>query len=301
MVCCHLTPARLLLVTLAALAAAYPIGTDAAQQPKSFQVGMARSFFEDSPKILENIAAEDFQRVMKKTTGLDGRLHSKDDAFEVAAKLMAKELGVGIFFGHEFAWVQEKHPDLKPLLVAINKRKVDRAHVVVHQRNPAKTIADLEGKSFAIALGTSGQCRLFVERHGADRKPRDAGKFFGSIEKPLMPADALDDVARGKVEATVVDTIALEFYKETKGPVFARNLKVLQESDVFPPPVIAYLPGALDDATIKQFKDGLLKAHLGSPGSELMAMWDLEAFTDVPPGFDKSLADTLRTYPAPAR
>ncbi len=67
---------------------------------------------------------------------------------------------------------------------------------------------------------------------------------------------ALDDVVRGKYPAALVDTSGLEFYKDLKPGVFAR-LKVLVQSEVFPPVVIVYHKGALNDATLARIRNGL--------------------------------------------
>jgi len=96
-------------------------------------------------------------------------------------------------------------------------------------------------------------------------------------------------VARDKAQATVVDTHALGFYKEIKGAVFAKNLRVLQESEVFPPAVIVYRQGGVAEATLKQFRDGLLKAHTiaEAANDELL---NVDAFEPIPKDFAKSLA-----------
>ena len=133
---------RSVMTTLMLLALAR---ADAASQTKPIQIGMAKSYLEEKPKSYVDIATEEFKEVLKKTTGLDGELVSKFDAFEVAAKLDGKQLDFGVLHAHEFAWVQKKHPDLQPLLIAVNKQHAERVHLIVHKKNAAKTIADLRG------------------------------------------------------------------------------------------------------------------------------------------------------------
>lgn len=275
------------------------ISADGAGQTKPMQIGMAKTFFNDRSKTVIAITADDFKAVLKKTTGLNGELISTYEAFEVAQKLNAKQLDFGIFHAHEFAGAQKKYPDLQPLMIAANNEHAERAYLIVHKNNPAKSIADLRGKKLDIPAGAKETCRLFVEKHCIDKTQKASAAFFGALEKSATQTKALDGVWREKVQATVVDTIGLEFYKEIKGPAFANNLRVLQQSEVFPPAVVAYKPGALDEATLNQFRTGLLKAHTTDLGRDMMKEWNIEAFEPIPQDYAKSLAEVLKAYPAP--
>src|SRR2546423_462079 len=105
---------RSLVVLLAFLSL---VGADAAAQPQPLQIGMAKSFVHEQPKGFIEIASDDFKNVMKKATGLDGELVAKFGAAEVADKVKSKQFDFGIFHAHELAWLQEKNPDLRPLLI----------------------------------------------------------------------------------------------------------------------------------------------------------------------------------------
>ena len=109
----------------------------------------------------------------------------------------------------------------------------------------------------------------------------------------------MDDICRGKCDAVVVDTIALEFYKEIKGPFFQQNLRMLQQSNSFPPPVIVVKEGVLDQATLTKFRDGLANANKLENAEEVMRMWQIEGFEAVPQNYGKMLTETLKAYPAP--
>jgi ABC-type phosphate/phosphonate transport system substrate-binding protein len=284
----------LILPTVGVIMALAQCGVASSGKTKPLQIGMAKTFFTDQTKDLVDITADDFKEVMKKTTGLNGELVFDFTAPQVAEKLDSKELDFGIFHGHEFAWVQKKYPDLLPLLIAANKYHEERAYLVVHKNSPAKTVADLRSKKLAMPSATKEHCRVFIEKQCG--KP---GAFFGSIEKSASQEAALDDVARGKVEAAIIDKSSLEFYKEIKEPVYAKHLKILVESEPFPPAVIVYKKGALDEATLNQFRDGLLKAHTIFLGREMMKTWKIEAFEPMPKDYARRLADVLKRYPAP--
>jgi ABC-type phosphate/phosphonate transport system substrate-binding protein len=274
-----------------------------AQQPadtEPIRIGMAKSFFNDVPSFLVGIATGPFDKLMKDTTGLTGKLSTGDDAFEIAAKLESKQLHLGVFHGHEFAWVQKKNPHLKPIMVVANRQHDVRAYVIVKKDSDAKKISDLRGKAIDIPLATKEHCRAFLRRNCSDNANTEIKSFFRTVKKSATPMDAMDDLCRGKCEAVLVDSIGLAFYQEEKKFCFENNLRVLQQSDAFPQAVIAYRDGAVDGTTLKKFHDGLLKAHENPTGSDMMKMWCIHAFESVPANYATHLAETLKAYPMPA-
>lgn len=272
---------------------------ESAAQPKPIQIAMAKTFVTDRAESIIGIASDDFKKVLKSTTGLDGELTTKLGPFEIADRLDKKLLDFGIFHAHEFAWVQKKHPDLEPLLVASNKQHAERACLIVHKNSPAKSIADLKGKKFDMPNGTNQLSRVFVAKLVQDIAKEEPAKFFSAVEKSLAPAKALDQVAFEKVDVAVIDVFALEFYKEVKGPTFKNHLRVLAESDIFPPSVIVYKKGGPEEKVLKQFRDGLLKAHQVEDGREMMKEWNIDAFEAVPKDYSERLANIAKLYPAP--
>jgi len=263
------------------------------QKPKAIRIAMARTFLHDQPKVFIEIAVGEFKEVMKETTGLAGDLEVKLTAEEIAARIHSKQLDYGILYAHEFAWAQKKHPDLQPFLIAATKQKDKRAHLIVHQNFTGKSIAELGGKTLDLPSGTKEYCRIYLD------KVANGQKFFASVAKSGSQFEALDQVARKKADATVIDTIWLDLYKELKGPVFAKNLKVLDQSAVVPPAVIVYKPGALPKATEDRIRAGLAKAHTTTRGIALMALWHIDAFEAVPKGYGKSLEIVLKEFPPP--
>jgi ABC-type phosphate/phosphonate transport system substrate-binding protein len=286
----------------AALGFAVSMPSASAQPPKAaepLKLGMVKTFFHDLPDVVVKIVTEPFGELMKQTTGLDGSLSIGADAFGTAAHLNSNQLQFGVFHGHEFAWVQKKYPNLKPLLVVANKQHDVRGFVIVHKDNPAERIGDLRGKIIDLPAQTKEHCRVFLGKYCGDNAQNDPKAFFAKIARSDSFVDALDVVCKGQAQAAVVDTITLAFYKDIKGPCFAKNLRVLQQSDAFPPAVIVYKQGALPAATLGQFRDGLLKAHKNPVGADMMKMWSIDGFELPPENFSQMLADALKTYPSP--
>ncbi|MBI2806553.1 MAG: PhnD/SsuA/transferrin family substrate-binding protein [Planctomycetes bacterium] len=270
-----------------------------AQNPPPIRIGMTSAFFVDQTQGVVKIATNDFKEVLKQTTGLRGELTSKDDVFAVVQKLQNKALDFGIVHAHEFAWVRKKHPDLHPLLIAANKRHEERVYLIVRKSLGAKSIDDLRGKKLDVPRGANEPCRVFLTKICAAAAQKPPVGFFGSIVKSESLIDGLDQTARGKTDATVVDTATLEFYKEVKSAVFAKNLVVLRESEVFPPAVILYRAGGVDSKILARFRNGLLKAHETEMGRDMMKEWNIDAFAPIPKDFDDRLTAILKAYPSP--
>ena len=125
------------------------------------------------------------------------------------------------------------------------------------------------------------------------KKPEE---FFAKITNPENVEDALDDAVDGAVQAVAVDRAALEAFKKRKPARFNR-LKEVAKSQPFPPTVVVYLEGVLDNATLQRFRDGLLNASRKEKGQTLLTLFRLTGFETVPNDFDRVLAETRKAYP----
>lgn len=287
----------------AALSFALSLPAPSAAQPKPegpIQISMVKTFFNDVPKELIALVTQPFGDVMKSSTGLNGKLVISEGTFDVAEQLYANKAHLGVFHGHEFAWAQKKYPKLTPLVIVANEQNDVRAFVVVHKDSPAKSLKDLRGKIFDIPKMTKEHCRIYVNKNFTDNATPEPKQFFSTIKKSDTSYDGLDDVSRQKVDAVVVDTLSLEFYKQIKPAVFAKNLRILHQSEPsFPAPVIAYKEGTLDTVTLKTLRDGLMAAQKNADAKVLLELWQIKGFEAVPNNYQESLNAVLKTYPTP--
>ena len=267
---------------------------------ESIKIGMVKTFFNDLPEVVVDIVTKPFPELIKKNVGLDGTLSYKEDAFGTAAQLDANEIQFGVFNGHEFAWLQKKYPAFRPLVVVVNPHDEVKAYVVVHKNSKAATLKDLRGKKFDMPKLTKQHCRVYVEQNCIDNAQPNPNAFFGQIVNSESPLMGMDDVCLGKADAVVIDTIELESYKDIKEFVYKNNLRILQQSEAFPPAVIVYKDGGVKDATLKQFRAGLFASNNG-PNQDLFKLWHIKAFEELPKNFDTTLAATLKAYPAPVQ
>jgi ABC-type phosphate/phosphonate transport system substrate-binding protein len=243
----------------------------------------------------DSSAMEMLESFIKEETGLKVDVQRQKDWRELADKLSKGAIQLGVFQGYEFAWARHSHPDLRPLALAINVHPYLVAYVVTRNDGPARDFAGLQGQSRALPATSQPFIRLYV---AGKTRPlgKDPERFFSKITTPESAQDALDDVVDGVVQATVVDRAALEAYRQQK-PVRFKRLKEVARSQPFPPPLVAYKEGALDQATLRRFRDGLLNANRKEKGQTVLSLFQLTGFIVPPADFDKALAEIEKAYP----
>ncbi|HEV3083844.1 MAG TPA: PhnD/SsuA/transferrin family substrate-binding protein [Gemmataceae bacterium] len=243
----------------------------------------------------EESAQETLKAFIQEETGLSNEIVRLKDWRELSDKMVKGELHLGVYQGYEFAWAQEKQPQLKPLALAVNVYRYPVAYVVTQRESAAKDIAGLQGQSISIPAGVQRFLRLFVERE-SQKTGKKLEEFFSKITAPENVEDALDDVVDGVVQASVVDRAALEAYKRRKPGRF-KKLKEVAHSQPFPPPLVAYYGDALDEVTRERFRQGLLNASQKDKGQTMLTLFRLTGFEGVPEDFDKVLTETRKNYP----
>jgi ABC-type phosphate/phosphonate transport system substrate-binding protein len=290
---------RLLIVILLVSPALAANPVLAAKPPETIRIGIVHSLFRDIPESSWGFGMRLFQPLMRAQTGLETDLKPPTDAETLAKEVLDKKLDLGIFQGIEFAWEQQKHPELKPLVILINLHPGRESHLLVRKDARATRWCDLKGKTLALPLHTREHAYVFLEKQCRQCGGKDARHFFNKITRPETIEDALDDVIEGKVPAALVDDVGLEAYRRRK-PGRADKLRDFSKSEMFPDTVIAYRDGALDEATLKRCREGLLKGHQTLEGRLLLMFWRVTSFQPVPDDFDRLLADIARAYPQPA-
>ena len=240
-----------------------------------------------------------FEDFIKDETGLPASIQVRKDWRDVVAGLENGDLQMGVFQGFEFAWAQEQQPKLKPLAVGINVQRYRVICIVTAQKNPATNFAGLKGQTFSIPEQSQTVFRLVVDHELAAQKST-AENYFKKLTLNQGIEDALDDVVDGAVQAAVTDRPALDTYKRRKSGRF-NQLKVVFESQPLPPPVIASYDERPDANTRQRFVRGVLEANRKESGRNVLTLLRLSAFEPVPQDFDKVLAATRKTYPAPGK
>jgi ABC-type phosphate/phosphonate transport system substrate-binding protein len=290
--------ALLVMTGLIALAPAVPAAGEEAKT-STVRIGLAATLFRDTPDALVQTMMRPFKSLMEAQTGLSGDLVPCVKPDELGQQLKDDKLQLAVFNGIEFAWARQKTPELEPLMLAVNHQKYLRAYIVVRDDSSAAGLADLKGKSLAVPRRTREHCHVYLERRCAalGKEPKD---FFGKVTAPANMELAVDAVVNGAVDAVLIDGCFLAWYEERKPARFAK-LKVIEKSEEFPATIVAYCAHALDEATLRRFREGMLSAKDNPRGVQLMTLCQMTSFEPVPDDYDKLLKDIVKAYPPPER
>jgi ABC-type phosphate/phosphonate transport system substrate-binding protein len=285
----------------AGLLAAGLVTAAVGDEPKkeTVRIGLTDTLFRDNPESRTEKAAKPFQSLFEEQTGLSGEAVPGVRPDELAGQLKDGKLQLAIFQGFEYAWAREKDRDLKPLMIAVNKKPQLRAMIVVRNDSGAKDLAGLKGKTIAVPRRIREHCQLFLERSCATAggAPKD---FFGKVLTPTASEEAVDAVVNGQVDAALADGIFLDWYEKNKAARFAR-LKTVEKSPAFPAVVIVYRAGGLSDAALERLRKGMLSAKDNPRGKELMELCQMTSFEPVPDDYDKLLTEIAKAYPPPEK
>jgi ABC-type phosphate/phosphonate transport system substrate-binding protein len=265
-------------------------------QPETIHIGIMATFYRDHPEEDVQVTVESLKDLMLMQTGFKGDPIKVSGAEQLGDDLMKDKLQLGVFFGHEFAWIHKKFPDLKPLLIVVNQISYQRCYILVGKATNNQLFAQLKGKAMAMPAYSPEPCRLFLERqcHTLEMNPE---KYFSKVQHPANVEAAIDDVVDGVVDAVVVDEMALNSYKRRKPGRFAK-LKEIAKSPQFPAAVVVYLPRRWNEADLKTIRDALLDSHKSPEGRQLLTLWRLTGFEPVPDDYEKNLEAIIQTYPA---
>jgi ABC-type phosphate/phosphonate transport system substrate-binding protein len=271
-------------------------GDDKKSDRDTIRIGIIGSFYRDQPDENVKTTVTSLNDLMAAQTGFKGDPVKVDDLEQLADRVAKDEMQLGVLHGHEFAWIHKKHPELKPLLIVVNQNPYQQCYVFVRKTDGVSSFGQLKGKSLSVAKHTPEPCHLFLERQGMAGAKAD--HFFSKISQPGNVEEALDDLVDGNVDATVVDEMALTSYQRRKPGRFAK-LKELVKSPQFPAAVVIYRPGWWQEADLKSIRDALLNAHHNPEGRQLLTMWKLTGFEEVPENYEQSLAKIAEAYPSP--
>lgn len=266
-----------------------------AEEKLVLRVAIPKSAFRDVPAPLLTFATQPFRDLIKTQTGFDGQVLSDAEALPLARDIDAGKIHLGVFLGHEFAWAQQKYPDLMPVVCSVPKPKEIQAFVLVRHDQKGTSLSDMKGTRLIVAAGLRDHARLFLDKKQAEDMTSGG---FCSTSKAATVQDALYKVIESEADVTVADQAAWRYFQKLY-PGASQNLRVLAQSDVFPPTVIACKKGKLTDEQLKKVKDGLMTAHQSKQGGRLMGMIKLEKFDELPTGYMDSIKSCLKLYPVP--
>jgi ABC-type phosphate/phosphonate transport system substrate-binding protein len=270
---------------------------EARAENRRVKIGLVSTLSRGLPPALVRLVMQPFKSLMEAKTGLSGDVVAGGEPLVLAKKLVDDDIQLGVFHGHEFAWAKAKYPKLTPVAVCVNRFRTVKVHLVVRKDSEAVKLCDLKDKTVALPRSNRDHCRVFFESRCVHKgcKPE---KFYKELVKVSDGEEALDQVFTGKIDAALVDAVALEGYKADK-PGRGKRLRVLHESEPFPSGVIAYHPGRFAEGDIRAFRDALISAKNTAKGRIMLEMLKLTAFEAAPADYNASLKAIARAYPPP--
>src|SRR5437764_104252 len=114
---------RVLAMALA-LACLSPTGPRTAAEeatPAMVRIGLVETLFPDTSEQLMQVMIRPFKSLLETQTGVRGQVLVGGDAESISRLLKEDRIHLGVFHGIEFAWARLKNPDLRPLIIAINR------------------------------------------------------------------------------------------------------------------------------------------------------------------------------------
>src|SRR5438128_564912 len=128
------------------------------------RIGLVETMFRDIPENTVKTSIDQFREIMEKETGHTGESVTIKDYTDVADQLVKNKIQLAALHGFEFAWVRQKHQELRPLVVAINQKRYVQSSIMVQAGAAIRDFAGLKGQALAVPEATKEYNRFFLER-----------------------------------------------------------------------------------------------------------------------------------------
>lgn len=279
-----------------AFLATLPISSAEKESAPIVHMGMIQSLFRGSETGILLAQTSPIGDLLLSQTDLKGDVCVVPEPEELVRQVQKGDLHIAVIHGIEFAWVRDKYPEVKPLVLAVNKDVQLKAYIVVREDNPAKSITDLHGKSFSFPPRSLNHVYLYLHRSIQDAGFDPAG-FFCPSPTPANVGQAIDSVVDGATEGTIVDAVAWDVYCQRK-PGRAKKLKVIHESGWFPTATVVYNAKNSDPKMMEKVRNALLASDQTALGRQMLTLWRLTQFRAVPNEYEPLLTSVMKTYPA---
>jgi ABC-type phosphate/phosphonate transport system substrate-binding protein len=272
--------------------------TRAGDTPASpIRIGMLATMFRSGKPGMFAAFKAPFCSVVESQTGLESRLTMAPSLDEMQQQLSDGQLHFGLCHGFEFAWMRQRQPDLKPVMIAAPAVRPLKGFLVVVGDSPAKSLDDLKGKTIALPHGLHETARLFAHRE-CHCPSTGSSPHFEQIVRPVNAETALHNLYDDKVQAAIIDSAGMQCFAE-RYPARFKRIRTLIESQAFPMTVVVVREGVVSSPIIRKFRDGMAKAHRSNAGRQLMSLMQSSGFEPLPPDYERQLAEIARTYPPP--
>ncbi|MEB3341432.1 phosphate/phosphite/phosphonate ABC transporter substrate-binding protein [Okeania sp.] len=181
-----------------------------------------------------------------------------------AVDLIAKEeVDIAYLAALTYIQAKERNPNLKPLVVPIDRisgRPWYTSVIVANTTKNINTLEDLIGKRFAF-VSPSSTSGFLIPMNGLQNANIDPISDFDSIRYSGSHDQAQQDLADDVVDAIADDKAS--FLRSQKSGKLDTNYKVIWESNPIPGPPIVINTKKFSPETIKQLQGALIDAPIG--------------------------------------
>ncbi len=222
------------------------------------------------------------QRLGKKVRALD--FPSYDD---VNQKLKSGEVELAFVCGGPYVEGQEQFGLQLLAAPEVNGRAEYHSYLIVPADSPARSLADLRGKTFAFSDPKSNS-GFIAPSYDLAKMRETPESFFSSFLFTYAHDRSIRIVADRLVDGAAVDSLIYD-YLVRREPELLKKVKVVAKSPAFGiPPVVA--GSTLDPKLRQEVTNLLLHLHLDPQGQEILRGMGIDRFV---PGDDASY-DSIR-------
>jgi phosphonate transport system substrate-binding protein len=262
--------------------------------PAKTELSIALVPSDDTEQMISSF--EPVRAYLEKTLGMTVKMYKVTDYGSVIEALRGKRIDIA-WLGPMSYILAEKEADAEAFAIGKHRNGAAtyKALFVVPANSPAKTLADLKGKSaaFVEAASTSGGLvPTYIVNKEMHEMPE---KFFGKFAYAGSHDAALLSLTSGTVDVAACNNTTYDRML-TQGKVKKDATRILVTSDDLPESPLAYRKD-MDSALKKKISDAFLNAHKVLAKIDVVGFGDLEKFVPATAAtFDgiRKMADELK-------
>jgi phosphonate transport system substrate-binding protein len=260
------------------------------------QMGMIQSLFRGSETGALLAQTSPLGDMLLSQSDMKGQVSVVTDPDELVQQVQKGDLHIAVIHGIEYAWVRDKYPDVKPLVLAVNRDVQLKALILVREDSKIQSLADLHGKPFSFHRRAFNHVYLYLH-HAIQEAGFEPTAYFAPSPTPANNDQAIESVIDGTTDGTIIDAVSWSVYCQRK-PGRAKRLRAIQESGWFPTATVIYNAKNCDPKLMDKVREALLNSNKNMLGRQMLTLWRLTQFSEIPKEYEPLLASSVKAYPA---
>lgn len=189
-----------------------------------------------------------------------------------------KEEAVQVAFVCSGPYVHDKEEfGVEILVVPVSYGKpFYHAYIIAPKGSPAKSLADLKGKSFAFTDPKSNTGKIVPEYLVAKAFGKSPEEFFSSVVYSKSHDKSIEMVAKGMVDGASIDSLIYDYAAKTD-PTYTSMTKIVEKSPAYGIPPIVVTKG-VDPKLKEALRKAFLGMHQDPKGKEIISKIMVDKF-----------------------